>query len=82
MDWFGLAQDMDQWRVLVNTVMNLRVPYNAGMFLSSCKIGTVSRISQLHVWMNEWVPTPLVTCFHTGVLFSLFEPEEGDNMFL
>jgi hypothetical protein len=26
MDWIDLAQDMDQWRVLVNTVMNLRVP--------------------------------------------------------
>jgi hypothetical protein len=25
-DWIGLAQDMDQWRTLVNTVMNLRVP--------------------------------------------------------
>jgi hypothetical protein len=26
MDWIKLAQDMDQWRALVNTVMNLRVP--------------------------------------------------------
>jgi hypothetical protein len=26
MDWFALAQDRDQWRVLVDTVMNLRVP--------------------------------------------------------
>jgi hypothetical protein len=25
-DWMHLAQDTDQWRVLVNTVMNLRVP--------------------------------------------------------
>jgi hypothetical protein len=29
MDWIDLAQDRDQWRVLVKTVMNLRVPYNA-----------------------------------------------------
>jgi hypothetical protein len=25
-DWIDLAQDGDQWRSLVNTVMNLRVP--------------------------------------------------------
>jgi hypothetical protein len=33
MDWIDLAKDRDQWRVLVNTVMNLRVPY-AGKFLN------------------------------------------------
>jgi hypothetical protein len=26
MDWIDLVQDGDQWRALVNTVMNLQVP--------------------------------------------------------
>jgi hypothetical protein len=25
-DWIGLAQDKDEWRALVNSVMNLRFP--------------------------------------------------------
>jgi hypothetical protein len=34
-DWIHLAQDWDRWRALMNTLMNLRVPLNAGNFLTS-----------------------------------------------
>ena len=34
MDWIDLVQDSDRWWTLVNAVMNLRVPKNAGNFLT------------------------------------------------
>jgi hypothetical protein len=48
MDWINLAQDRNQWRALVNTVMDLRVPQNAGKFLSSCTTGGFSRRATHH----------------------------------
>jgi hypothetical protein len=48
MDWIDLAQDKDRWKALVNKVMNLRVPKNAGNFLSSCTIGGFSRRARFH----------------------------------
>jgi hypothetical protein len=35
MDWIDLAQNRDRWRALVNAVMNLCFPLNAGNFLNS-----------------------------------------------
>jgi hypothetical protein len=55
-DWIQLGQDRNQLRALVNTVMTLAVPYNAGKFLSSYTIGGFSRRAQLH------------ECVHTSIL--------------
>jgi hypothetical protein len=48
MDWIDMAQDRNRWRVLVNTVMNLRVPQNAENFLTSWGTVSFSRRTPLH----------------------------------
>jgi hypothetical protein len=48
MDWIDLAKDRDQWRAVLNTVMNLRIPKKAGKFLSKCTTGSFSRRAQHH----------------------------------
>jgi len=47
-DWIGLAQDRDRWWTLVSAVMNLRVPWNAGNFLTNCKPVSCSRRTLHH----------------------------------
>jgi hypothetical protein len=41
-----LPQDRGLWKSIVNTVMNLWVPYNVGKLMSSCTTGGLSRTAQ------------------------------------
>jgi hypothetical protein len=47
-DWIGLAQNRNRWRALVNSVLNIRVPWNAGKISSGLTSTGPSSSAQLH----------------------------------
>jgi hypothetical protein len=47
-DGMHLAQDMDQWRDVVNTVMDFRFPQNVGNFLSNW-------VTASQEWLVNWL---------------------------
>jgi hypothetical protein len=48
MDGLGLAENRDSWWTVVNAMMNLWVPYNAGNFLTSLGPVSFARRTLLH----------------------------------
>jgi hypothetical protein len=47
-DWIGLAKDRSRWRALVDSVLNLRVPLNAGKLSSGPTSSGLSSSVLLH----------------------------------
>jgi hypothetical protein len=47
-DWMHFAQGRDQWREIVNTVMNLRISWKAGNFLASWVTSSFSGRTLFH----------------------------------
>jgi hypothetical protein len=48
-DWIGLAMDRNRWTALVNSILNLRVPSNAGKLSSGVTSSGLSSSVQLHI---------------------------------
>jgi hypothetical protein len=51
-DWIGLAQDENSWRALVNSVLNLQVPWSDGKLSSGLTSSGLSSSAQLHKYKS------------------------------
>jgi hypothetical protein len=49
MDGIDLIQGRDQWKVLANMVIDLRILYNFGIFLSMCARGAAQGLSSIEL---------------------------------
>jgi hypothetical protein len=47
--WIGLAKNRNRWRALVNSVLNLRVPWNVGKLSNGLTPSGLSGSAQLHI---------------------------------
>jgi hypothetical protein len=48
-NWIGLAKDRNRWRALVNSVLNLRIPWNVGKLSSGLTFSGLSGSTQPHI---------------------------------
>jgi hypothetical protein len=66
-DWIGLAQDRYRWKALVNSVMNIRVPKNAGNLPKSAHLVAY----QVILSSTELVSSLVFTSVHLQILVLL-----------
>jgi hypothetical protein len=89
MDWIHLAQDRGQRQVLVNTVMNLPVPWKAGNFVTSWVPISFSRMILLHrvgynftclfcMGLKSGLSRTTLRVCKNRVLRRIFEPKRGE----
>jgi hypothetical protein len=79
-DWLHLAQDRDQWRDFVNSLMNLRVSQKAENFSTNWITTSWSSRTPFH-WVSQSVKQPRTRLFRkfyqkpvTTVTSAIFSP--------